>query len=72
MSVLKVNNISNLNNNGAPQFSNGMTISGGKTITGNISLTGVCTATSFSGDGSGITVEGGASNSKIFGIVYIT
>jgi len=72
MSSLRVNQITNLNNDGAVEFSSGITIPSGQTITGNITLSGVCTSTSFSGDGSLITVSGGVSNSKIFGITYIT
>jgi hypothetical protein len=34
-------------------------------------MSGVCTSTAFVGDGSAITVTGGASNAKIFAITYI-
>lgn len=72
MSTLRVNKITNTNNTGVVTFSQGFTVPGGKTISSNISLSGVCTATTFSGDGSGITVTGGVTNAKLFGITLIT
>ncbi len=71
MSTLRVNSITNAAGNGSVEFSKGFSVPAGKSITGNVNLTGVCTATTFIGDGSGITVTGGATNSKIFAITSI-
>ena len=69
MSVLRVNEITNLNDNGAVEFSKGVVL---PSLTGDVTVSGVCTATSYVGSGIGITVPGGATNSKIFGITFIT
>ena len=55
MSVVRVSTLVNQGKNAPPNFSKGLTISGGQTIFGNVNVTGVCTATTFAGDGSGIT-----------------
>lgn len=72
MSVLRVDTITNLDNDGAPEFSQGFNIPDGKTITGDVNLSGVATATVFSGNGSGITVVGGIPNATIFALTFIT
>ena len=57
MSVLKVNQITNKNEDGGPEFTRGITVSAGYALTcnGGIVISGIVTATSFSGDGSQIT-----------------
>lgn len=72
MSTLRVNKITNSAGNGAVEFTKGVSVGPDQTISGNISLSGVCTAASFKGDGSGLTVTGGVTNSKIFAINLIT
>ena len=46
---------------GVTQTAGGVTVSGGTTISGtsNVNVTGIITATSFSGDGSGLSGVGG-------------
>jgi len=72
MSTLRVDQITNEAGTGAVEFSQGVSIPTGKTITGDISLTGIVTATTFVGDGIGMTVSGSATNSKVFAINFIT
>jgi hypothetical protein len=72
MSVLRVNQITDLDGTGAVEFSQGVSVSPNKTITGDINLSGICTATAFVGSGIGITVDGGVSNSQIFALTFIT
>lgn len=72
MSTLRVNKITNSAGTGAVEFTKGVSIPSGQTISGNVSLSGVCTATSFKGDGSGLSVTGGVTNSKMFAINLIT
>lgn len=74
MSVLRVNNISNQNDNGAPQLTYGATVGAGQTINGNISLTGVATATSFVGNGSGISsfIPNEIRNSRVIALTITT
>lgn len=72
MSTLRVDQITNEAGTGAVEFSQGVSISAGKTITGDISLTGVCTATTFVGNGYGLTVTGGIAPSKVLATILIT
>jgi hypothetical protein len=72
MSTLRVNKISNLNDNGPVEFTKGVEVPANQTVTGDINLSGICTATAFVGNGNGITVTGGATNAKIFATVLIT
>lgn len=72
MSTLRVNKITDAAGTGPVEFTNGFSISSGKTISGDINVTGVCTASTFYGNGSGLTVENGVTNSKIFAITLIT
>ena len=53
MTHLKVDFITNRNDDGRPQVSMGASIPDGQELSGagGLSVTGVCTATSFSGDG---------------------
>jgi hypothetical protein len=57
MSKVRADNISNRANDGAPALTFGAEVPVGYGITGagGINITGVVTATSFSGDGSGLT-----------------
>ena len=57
MSKIKVNSIVNKNDNGATELTRGATVPSGQLFTanGNVNITGVVTATSFSGNGSGLT-----------------
>ena len=57
MSKVRSDNISNRANDGAPKLTFGAEVPVGYGITGagGINITGVVTATSFSGDGSGLT-----------------
>ena len=57
MSKLQVDTIVNLDDSGAPSLRYGAEVPVGYGITGagGINITGVCTATSFSGSGSGLT-----------------
>jgi hypothetical protein len=72
MSVLRVNQITDLDGTGAVEFSQGVSIPSNQTVTGDINLSGICTATAFVGSGIGITVDGGVSNSQIFALTFIT
>ena len=72
MSVLRVNQITDLDGTGAVEFSQGVSVPANQTITGDINLSGICTATAFVGNGDGITVTGGVSNSQIFATILIT
>ena len=72
MSTLRVNKISNLNDNGPVEFTKGVEVPANQTVTGDINLSGICTATAFVGNGNGITVTGGATNAKIFATILIT
>lgn len=56
MPQLKVNFITNKSDNGAPEISFGATVPSGKSISGagGMNIVGVLTATSFSGDGTGL------------------
>jgi hypothetical protein len=56
MSSLRVNKITNLNNDGPVEFAKGVSVPAGQVITTpNINLSGIITASSFIGDGSGLT-----------------
>ena len=72
MSSLRVNKITNLNDNGPVEFSKGFEVPSGQTIDGNINISGVVTATSFIGLGIGITVPGSVSVSKAIALTFIT
>ena len=72
MSVLRVNQITDLDGTGAVEFSQGVSVPANQTVTGHINLSGICTAVAFVGNGNGITVTGGATNAKIFAIALIT
>lgn len=76
MSTLRVNKISNYNDNGPVEFSNGVEVPSGQIIDGNviINATGIVTATSFKGVGAGITTFGvanEATNSKAIAFTLI-
>ena len=66
MTQLKVNVITNRNDNGSPELTQGATIPSGKTISGsgNINVVGNVTATSFVGNGDGLTGVNFATVSK--------
>jgi len=66
MSTLKVDQISNKNDSGAPNFSQGIVVSPGFALTcsGGMNISGVVTATSFSGDASNMTNIPGTTASK--------
>lgn len=68
MPQIKVNSITNRNNNGPVNLPNGALISSGGIIAGNISVSGILTATSFSGDGSQLTNLPGVTNSKVIAL----
>lgn len=74
MSVLRVNQITNLNDDGAVEFSEGLTISSDTTISGagGINLTGIVTATTFVGNGFNLTRSDSVSHSKMVALTYIT
>ena len=55
MSTIKVDTIVDETGTGAPNFSQGATVTGNVTATGTISATGTVTGGSFSGSGSGLT-----------------
>lgn len=57
MTKLKVNFIVNRNDSGAPQLNYGATVPSGQTISGDggMNVTGIVTASSFVGNGSGLT-----------------
>jgi hypothetical protein len=75
MSKIKVNIITNKNEDGPVELSYGATVPSGKTfevLTGS-SFSGIVTATSFVGDGSNLTGLGGSPStvSKLFAIRLI-
>ena len=75
MSTLRVNKISNLNDNGPVEFTKGVEVPVGQSISGNINIAGVVTATSFVGSGIGITslgVPGEVRISKAIALTIIT
>ena len=75
MSSLRVNTISNYEDNGPVEFVTGIQIPAGQTLNGDINITGVVTATSFVGSGIGITtlgVPGEVSSSKALALTIIT
>lgn len=78
MSTLRVNKISNLNNDGPVEFTKGVIIPSGQSITPEgiiINATGIMTAGSFNGVGFGITsfgVTGEIKNSKAIAFTLIT
>ena len=49
MSVLRVNQITDLDGTGAVEFSQGVSVPANQTITGDISLSGICTASASKG-----------------------
>ena len=78
MSVLRVNKITNRQDDGAIEFTKGLTIAVENPITdadGNnaiqVSAAGVVTATSFIGNGAGITGLTGPSKGNSIGIIYL-
>jgi hypothetical protein len=72
MSVLRVNQITNFNDNGPVEFTNGLTIPSGQSIDGTLlANVGYCTATSFFGDGSQLTLPNGISKSLAISIPYV-
>jgi len=75
MSTLRVNKISNLNDDGPVEFTKGIEIPAGQLLNGNINITGVVTATSFVGSGIGLTtlgVPGEVRTSKAIALTIIT
>ena len=71
MSVLKVNEITNFNDNGPIEFSSGLTIASGANINGTLlANVGYCTAASFFGDGSQLTLSSGISKSLSISLPY--
>lgn len=66
MSKLKVDTLSNVNQDAGPSLLKGATIPAGKTLNvlGNINVSGIVTASSFSGDGSNLSNIGGDPTSK--------
>lgn len=76
MSTLRVNQISNLNDNGPFEFSTGISIPPGKNISGDgqvlINAVGVITATSFSGDGSNLSFPGFLSTGNVISTAILT
>jgi len=68
MSKIKVNYVVNKNDDGAPELTRGATVPSGSTFTvnGNVNASGIVTATSFVGDGSGLTNIPVATQSKIY------
>ena len=79
MSVLRVNKITNRQDDGAIEFTKGLTIAVENPITdvdGNNAIqvstaTGVVTATSFRGNGAGITGLTGPSKGNSIAIIYL-
>lgn len=55
MTRLKVNTITNRNDNGPVLLPHGATIPSGQIVSGQLSVAGIVTATSFVGDGSQIS-----------------
>ena len=70
MSKLRVGTIVDEAGTGAPNFSSGLTGTDG-TFTGNVNVTGVATATSFSGDGSGLSFSGAATNGEVLAYTLV-
>lgn len=71
---LRVNRISNVDDNGPIEFTNGVIVPSGQSITPAalvINTTGVVTATSYSGNGSGITNLTGITASNVYSVVSI-
>lgn len=71
---LRVNRISNVDDNGPIEFTNGVIVPAGQSITPAalvINSTGVVTATSYSGSGSGITNLTGITASNVYSVVSI-
>tara|TARA_Y100000004_G_scaffold153615_1_gene177427 strand:- start:9299 stop:9544 length:246 start_codon:yes stop_codon:yes gene_type:complete len=68
MAKIKVNNIVNFNDDGAPELTQGATIPSGYTldVNGDVNATGVVTASNFVGDGSNLTQLNIATESKSF------
>jgi hypothetical protein len=73
MSTLKVNYLVNINDNGPPTFTQGIVVSAGYALTcnGGVNIAGVVTATSFSGNGSGLTNLAVVSPSKLIALQFI-
>lgn len=71
MSTLRVNQVTNEAGTGAVEFSQGIEFPANSTLTTDITLTGVCTSTSFSGNGSGLTASFAISNSKLYAYNFI-
>lgn len=75
MSTLKVDTITNADNDGGPEFTTGVAIPDGQPLTGNVNITGICTATTFNGVGTGITTFGDpneVTTSKAIAIIFAT
>ena len=65
MSVLRINQIANKTDDGAPTFTKGVVVAAGYALTcSGINISGVITATSYSGDGSSLTNLSAVSTSK--------
>lgn len=72
MSSLRVNRITNFNDNGAVTISKGISIPNNGTVVGNIVVSGVTTASAFVGDGSGLFFPGQLTASRAVAITLIT
>jgi len=73
MSNLRVNNITNGDENGHVTFSKGLSISPNKTISADtVSVSGVVTSTFFYGDGFNLTNVPGISNAKGIALTLVT
>jgi hypothetical protein len=76
MSRVRVNQLSNLNNDGPIEFSSGLTIPVGANIGGDgtvlINSVGVVTAISFSGDGSDVTLPGFLTKASAISITFLS
>ena len=72
MSELRVNAIVNAAATGAPEFTKGVEFpNSSMQLDGNVNVTGVATATSFSGDGSGLTFSGAATNGEVLAYTLV-
>ena len=72
MSTLRVNSISGYDGESAVTFTKGLSVADGKSIdTNSIIVTGVVTATSYSGDGSGLSNISGITNSKGIALTFV-
>ena len=73
MSSLRVNKITNLNDDGPVEFSKGVQVPADQKIDGEIVINavGVVTATAFYGVGTGITISGSLSNGKVIAYTII-